>query len=223
VVLGSSRDVNAALGTSKSPHVQRLDRRYTRKRGKSNAAVGSLVSIPNLITLARILLVPVLIWAITSGETRIAFLLFLAAGVSDAVDGFLAKRFGMATELGAYLDPLADKAMIVSIYVALGVAEAIPRWLVILVVSRDVMIVGAVILSWLVDRPVKLKPLMVSKANTVAQIALALVVLAALGFDFDASLATVLLTALVAALTLLSIAFYVAEWVRHMNGANSGH
>jgi cardiolipin synthase (CMP-forming) len=181
------------------------------------------VSIPNLITLARILLVPILIWAITSGETRIAFLLFLAAGVSDAVDGFLAKRFGMATELGAYLDPLADKAMIVSIYVALGVAEAIPRWLVILVVSRDVMIVGAVILSWLVDRPVKLKPLMVSKANTVAQIALALVVLAALGFDFDASLATVLLTALVAALTLLSIAFYVAEWVRHMNGANSGH
>jgi cardiolipin synthase len=181
------------------------------------------VSIPNLITLARILLVPILIWAITSGETRIAFLLFLAAGVSDAVDGFLAKRFGMATELGAYLDPLADKAMIVSIYVALGVAEAIPRWLVILVVSRDVMIVGAVILSWLVDKPVKLKPLMVSKANTVAQIALALVVLAALGFDFDASLATVLLTALVAALTLLSIAFYVAEWIRHMNAANSEH
>ena len=168
-------------------------------------------------------MVPILIWAITSGETRIAFLLFLAAGVSDAVDGFLAKRFGMATELGAYLDPLADKAMIVSIYVALGVAEAIPRWLVILVVSRDVMIVGAVILSWLVDKPVKLKPLMVSKANTVAQIALALVVLAALGFDFDAMLATVLLTALVAALTLLSIAFYVAEWIRHMNAADSGH
>lgn len=180
------------------------------------------MSIPNLITLARILSVPILIWAITAGEMRIAFLLFLAAGVSDAVDGFLAKRFGMATELGAYLDPLADKAMIVSMYVALGVAEAIPRWLVILVVSRDVMIVGAVILSWLVDKPVKLKPLMVSKANTVAQIALALVVLAALGFDFDADVATLLLTALVASLTLLSIAFYVAEWVRHMNTAEPG-
>ena len=210
--------------------MQRLDRRYTRNRGEQErrrtgvgATRGAHLSIPNLITLARILLVPILIWAITSGEMRIAFLLFLAAGVSDAVDGFLAKRFGMATELGAYLDPLADKTMIVSIYVALGVANAVPRWLVILVVSRDVMIVGAVILSWLVDRPVKLKPLMVSKANTVAQIALALVVLAALGFDFDASLATVLLTALVAALTLLSIAFYVADWIRHMNAANSGH
>ena len=151
------------------------------------------MSIPNLITLARILLVPVVVWAITSGEMRIAFLLFLAAGVSDAVDGFLAKRFGMATALGAYLDPLADKAMIVSIYVALGIAEAIPRWLVILVVSRDIMIVGAVMLSWLVDRPVTLKPLLVSKLNTVAQIVLALVVLGALAFGLDAELPIVML------------------------------
>jgi cardiolipin synthase (CMP-forming) len=181
------------------------------------------VSIPNLITLARILLVPVVIWAITSGEMRVAFLLFFAAGLSDAVDGFLAKRFGMATELGAYLDPVADKAMIVSIYVALGIAEALPRWLVILVVSRDVMIVGAVILSWLVDKPIALKPLLVSKLNTAAQIALALTILAAIGFTFDATVAVEGLTVLVASLTLLSIAFYVVEWVRHMNAAESGH
>ncbi len=162
---------------------------------------------------------PVVVWAITAGQMQIAFALFLAAGISDAVDGFLAKRFGMATELGAYLDPLADKAMLVSIYVALGITEAVPRWLVILVVSRDIMIVSAVILSWLVDKPVPLKPLMVSKLNTVAQIVLALVVMAALGFSFNAHIAVVALTALVAALTLVSIAFYVAEWVRHMNAA----
>jgi cardiolipin synthase (CMP-forming) len=128
----------------------------------------------------------------------------------------------MATELGAYLDPLADKAMLVSIYVALGITDAVPRWLVILVVSRDIMIVSAVILSWLVDKPVPLKPLRVSKLNTVAQIALACVVMAAIGFDFDATMAVVTLTALVTALTLLSIAFYVAEWVRHMNRAEIG-
>jgi len=180
------------------------------------------LSIPNLITLGRILLVPVVVWAITAGEMRIAFVLFLAAGISDAVDGFLAKRFGMATELGAYLDPLADKAMLVSIYVALGITEAVPRWLVILVVSRDIMIVSAVILSWLVDKPVPLKPLLVSKLNTVAQIGLACVVMAALGFGFNAEIATVALTALVTALTLLSVAFYVAEWVRHMNAAEAG-
>jgi cardiolipin synthase len=160
--------------------------------------------------LARILAVPVILWAITSGEMRIAFALFLAAGLSDLVDGYLAKRFGMATELGAYLDPLADKAMIVSIYVALGIVEAIPRWLVILVVSRDIMIVSAVILSWLVDKPVKLKPIAVSKLNTVAQIVYATVVLAALTFGWEIPLVIGVLMAVVAVLTLLSVAFYVA-------------
>ncbi len=101
------------------------------------------LSIPNLITLARILLVPVLVWAIASDQIRIAFGLFLAAGLSDAIDGFLAKRFGMATVLGAYLDPLADKAMLVSIYVMLAVAGTLPLWLVIAVVSRDLMILAA--------------------------------------------------------------------------------
>jgi cardiolipin synthase (CMP-forming) len=178
---------------------------------------GAGLTIPNLITLARILMVPVIVWAIASNQMQIAFALFLAAGLSDLIDGFLAKRFGMATELGAYLDPLADKAMIVSIYVTLGIQEAIPRWLVILVVSRDIMIVSAVILSWLVDKPVKLKPLTVSKLNTVAQILLALLVLASLAIGFDAELAIMALTVLVAVLTLLSVAFYVAAWVRHMN------
>ena len=178
------------------------------------------MSIPNLITLARILAVPVILWAITSGEMRIAFALFLAAGLSDLIDGFLAKRFGMATELGAYLDPLADKAMIISIYVALGIVEAIPRWLVILVVSRDIMIVSAVILSWLVDKPVKLKPIAVSKLNTVAQIVYATVVLAALTFGWEIPLVKGVLIGLVATLTLLSVAFYVAEWVRHMNATD---
>ena len=124
------------------------------------------MSIPNLITLARILLVPVVVWAIATGQMYFAFLLFLAAGISDAVDGFLAKRFGMKTELGAYLDPLADKVLIVSIYVALGITGVIPLWIVILVVSRDFMIVGAIILSWLIDRPVAIRPHMISKVNT---------------------------------------------------------
>jgi cardiolipin synthase (CMP-forming) len=181
------------------------------------------LSIPNLITLGRILLVPVVVWAITSGEMRIAFVLFLAAGISDAVDGFLAKNFHMASELGAYLDPLADKALIVSIYVSLGIAAVLPIFLVILVVSRDIMIISAFLLAWLVGRPMPVRPLMVSKANTVAQIVLATVVLAEQAFRFDAGLATKLTMALVAILTLLSIAFYLAEWIRHMNSFGAGH
>jgi cardiolipin synthase (CMP-forming) len=121
------------------------------------------VSIPNIITLGRILLVPFIVWAIASSQMEIAFAIFIVAGVSDAVDGFLAKRFNMASELGALLDPLADKALLVSIYVALGIWGAVPRWIVILVVSRDIMIVTAVIVSWLFGKPIPMKPLMVSK------------------------------------------------------------
>lgn len=184
---------------------------------RRRASAGALkLSIPNLITLARILMVPVVVWAITSGEMLVAFVLFLIAGVSDAVDGFLAKRFNMASEVGAYLDPIADKALIVSIYVSLGIAEAIPRWLVILVVSRDIMIVGAVLLSWLLGRPMAVKPLLVSKLNTVAQIVFACLVLAALGFRFDLGPVAVIGMATVTILTLLSIGFYLAEWIRHI-------
>src|SRR5580704_19313872 len=109
---------------------------------------GRSLDLPNLITIGRILLVPVVVWAIASKEMQVAFLVFLIAGVSDAVDGFLAKRLGMTSNLGAHLDPLADKVLIVSIYVALGVTEAVPRWIVILVVSRDILIIGGVMLAW---------------------------------------------------------------------------
>ena len=180
------------------------------------------MSIPNLITLGRILLVPVVVWAIASNAMWVAFVLFLVAGVSDGVDGFLAKRFGWATELGAYLDPLADKALIVSIYLTLGINGDIPRWLVILVVSRDILIVGGIMLSWLIGNPLKIKPLLVSKLNTVAQIAFACVVLGSLGFQIEVSMLKLVLMGLVAVLTLLSIAAYLAEWVRHMNSATAG-
>jgi cardiolipin synthase len=180
------------------------------------------LSIPNLITLARIILVPVVVWAIASDNLRLAFLLFLAAAISDGVDGFLAKRFGWKTELGAYLDPLADKVLIVSIYVSLGITGVIPLWIVILVVSRDFMIVGAIILSWLVGQPVQIKPHVVSKINTGVQILFACLVLASHGYNFDAEPVLTLVMALVAVLTLLSVGLYLAEWMRHMNSTETG-
>lgn len=175
------------------------------------------MNIPNIITLGRILLVPVIIWAIASNQMTIAFGTFVVAGVSDAVDGFLAKRFNMTTDIGALLDPVADKALLVSIYVALGISGDIPRWLVILVVSRDFMIVGAVIVSWLLDNPVPMKPLMVSKLNTVAQVAFAALILASLGFGFNAAPYEIILMLCVTVLTLLSVSFYLVEWARHMS------
>jgi cardiolipin synthase (CMP-forming) len=181
------------------------------------------LSIPNLITLGRIILVPIVVWAIISGEMVLAFSLFLLAGISDGVDGFLAKRFRMASELGAYLDPLADKALLVSIYVALGIARALPISLVILVVSRDIMIISGFMLSWLVGKPMAVRPHPVSKLNTVAQILLAALVLAERALGFDAGVLLTVGIVLVAILTLLSIAFYLAEWIRHMNSFGVGH
>jgi cardiolipin synthase len=177
----------------------------------------NIANIPNIITLARIMLVPIVVWAIASNQMEIAFAVFIVAGVSDAVDGFLAKRFNMTSELGALLDPLADKALLVSIYIALGIWGAIPRWIVILVVSRDIMIVSAVIVSWLFGKPVQMKPLMVSKLNTAAQVAFAALVLGSLGFGFQLSPYDFILMALVTVFTLSSVSLYLVEWIRHMS------
>ena len=122
------------------------------------------MNIPNTLTLARIVLVPLVIWLIVTHEMTAAFVLFLLAGVSDAADGYLAKRFQWRTELGSYLDPIADKLLLMSIYVTLGFSNHLPAWLVIAVVSRDILIIGAFLLSWVLSRPVPVHPLMSPRA-----------------------------------------------------------
>lgn len=176
------------------------------------------MTIPNLITVGRLFLVPLVIVMIVNARWDFAFILFVVAGVSDAIDGFLAKRCGMASELGAWLDPIADKALIVSIYITLALVGAVPIWLVILVVSRDLMIVAAVLLSWLLDRPVTIAPIMVSKLNTAAQIAFAALALGSRAFGIDPGPAAVVAELVVALLTLASMTAYLAFWLRHMAG-----
>ena len=94
------------------------------------------MSVPNLITIFRILLVPLTMWLIVTGKYLPAFLVFIVAGISDGIDGFVAKKFNQVTELGTYLDPLADKLLLVSIYLAMGFLTLMPPLLVITVVSR---------------------------------------------------------------------------------------
>jgi len=175
--------------------------------------------VPNLITMGRLILVPVIIYLIGSQAYEAAFWVFVAAGISDGVDGFIAKRFGYTTTLGAYLDPVADKALLVSIFVSLGMQELIPYWLVILVVSRDVLIVGAVLISWLIGFAVTMRPLMVSKVNTTAQIAYAAGVLAVLGFQFELQMGSLLVLAayLTGLTTVVSGASYLVDWIRDVS------
>jgi len=174
------------------------------------------VNIPNALTLARIILVPLIVWLIITHEMAAAFVLFLLAGLSDAADGYLAKRFGWHTELGAYLDPIADKALLVSIYVTLGFANHLPVWLVIAVVSRDILIIGAFILSWILSRPVTVYPLLVSKANTLAQLVLASLVLAELALGLGLELFVAVCIWVTGALTILSATVYFWVWLKHM-------
>jgi cardiolipin synthase (CMP-forming) len=175
-----------------------------------------LVSLPNLITLARLLLAPLAVSMIASQRFVEAFLIFLAAGISDAVDGYIAKRFDLRTELGAYLDPLADKALLVSIYVTLAISGVVPTALAILVVSRDLMILAAVVVSWLLNNPVAIRPVLVSKINTTAQIAFAALVLGAKAYGLSPVPGQDIAVWLVAASTLASGGVYIGQWLSHM-------
>ncbi|MCP5368737.1 MAG: CDP-alcohol phosphatidyltransferase family protein [Hyphomicrobiales bacterium] len=173
-----------------------------------------MVNVPNLITLARILSVPVAVWLVLTGHMLAAFWVFVAAGISDAMDGFIAKRFNAVTELGAYLDPLADKALLVSVYVTLGQQEYLATWLVILVVFRDVLIVAGALLFETLTHSLTMQPLMISKVNTAAQIVLAALVLGFNGFGIDDRMAVQVMVPVVAVTTLASGAAYVIKWSR---------
>ncbi|TVR09874.1 MAG: CDP-alcohol phosphatidyltransferase family protein [Salinarimonadaceae bacterium] len=174
------------------------------------------MTIPNLITIFRFMLVPVVIVAILQEYWLVAFVLFVLAGVSDGVDGYVARRFDMRSELGAFIDPLADKALLVSIFVTLAIVGVLPVLFAVVVVARDVLIVMGVLVSWLLRRPMKIAPLMISKANTCVQIAFAALVLGALAFSFDLGAMTGPLVLLVTALTIVTAAAYLVVWLRHM-------
>lgn len=172
--------------------------------------------LPNFITLARLVLTPAAIVMIAEDRWRTAFLIFVVAGVSDALDGWLAKTFSLQSELGAVLDPLADKALIISIFVALAVIGQAPVWLAILIVSRDALILGGVGVAWFLGRPIAVRPHRISKATTAAQLLLAALVLFGEAYGFRNQWLETLLVAGVAALTIASASVYLRVWVQHM-------
>jgi cardiolipin synthase len=174
------------------------------------------VTPPNIISLARLISVPLIVWLMLEHRYAAAFWLFIAAGISDGVDGFLAKRFDWRTRLGSFLDPLADKALLVSIYVTLGMQGYLPSWLVILVVSRDILIVGAVLLSLFLGHGLHVEPLRISKANTVAQIGLAGLMLGSMDYGVAVEWIVCFGSIVVALTTIASGTSYVAAWVREM-------
>ncbi|WP_192181404.1 CDP-alcohol phosphatidyltransferase family protein [Mesorhizobium amorphae] len=180
------------------------------------------MTIPNMITIMRFVLVPAVVLAMLQAHWGWAFAGFLVAGISDGVDGFIARRYNQHSELGAYLDPMADKVLLVSVFVVMGFIGELPLWLVVTMVSRDALIICAVLLSTVMAHPVEMKPLFVSKANTAIQIVLAAVVLGELALDILLDPLRPALILLSGVLTVASAAAYLVGWLRHMSGNGEG-
>ncbi len=180
------------------------------------------MTIPNFITVARLFAVPLIVWLMIRDYYLLAVIAFAVTGISDAVDGFIARRYGQASELGGYLDPIADKALLVSVFVTLGFKGVLPLWLIMLAVSRDILIVGAVILAWMIHKPLAMRPHWVSKVNTAAQILLIALALGERAGVSGFAIAVQIGIFVVAASTVLSAASYLREWNRHMSDGGGG-
>jgi cardiolipin synthase len=178
--------------------------------------------IPNLLCIARMLLVPPLVWLIARGEYRVALSLFIVAGATDALDGFLAKRFEWRTQLGGLLDPAADKLLLSSVFLTLGFSGLVALWLVALVVLRDVVIAtGALVYRGLIGSFTwRARPL--SKANTASQLAFVLATLTRAALGTPSAAVCQVLGALVVTTTILSGADYVWRWSRRAWAATHG-
>lgn len=174
-----------------------------------------LLTAANIVTFARLCAVPIAVWLALQGALQIAFWLFAAAGASDALDGWLA-RHGQKSSVGAVLDPLADKALLISMAVTLAALGLLPAWIVILIVFRDVMIVGGVLVLMVAGEAVAIRPLAIAKLATALQILLVGAVLFAAAYGVLDTQAILALLWATAAMTLASGAAYVRQvaWAR---------
>jgi cardiolipin synthase len=182
-------------------------------RNASVTGTGSLINPANIITFARICAVPLAFWLMLAHRIDQAFVLFVAAGLSDALDGWLARRYG-GNIIGAMMDPVADKALLVTMYITLAAVHVLPDWLAILVVFRDMVIVGGVVILFVMGNAVAIRPLYISKLNTALQILLVAVSLLEGGFGLGLPILRALLIWCVAATTLASGAAYVWNTAR---------
>lgn len=178
------------------------------------------MNLPNFISLGRLFLTPLLIWLIVSDHLDTAFWIFLIAGVSDILDGLLARLLKNQTTIGRYLDPIADKVLLIAVFITLGVKGYISEWLVILVVFRDVMILGGALILHISNKPVAIKPIMISKVNTFFQIVLVGSVLGQPLIGLSFSLLEVLFY-ITSATTIISGITYVIKWIRELNDNES--
>lgn len=138
---------------------------------------GSPINIPNVLTIVRILLAPIFVLLLSRQLYPLALFVFAIAGLTDGLDGFIARYFNQRTALGAYLDPMADKMLLMSAYIVLVVLDVIPDWIAVIVIARDVIIVLGIAIFTMTERKYEVRPSIISKITTAAQIILVLLTL----------------------------------------------
>jgi cardiolipin synthase len=176
------------------------------------------MNIPNSLTILRILLIPVYVGFMTYGKYGLALLALLVAGFTDAIDGPIARKLNQRTRLGTFLDPLADKLLLTSGFISLSMLHLVPSWLVILVVSRDVIILLGTAVAHVTNTPIDITPTFLGKGTTLLQLSYVLLVVLLTWRGLGLSALTPLLVAMVG-FTLASGLHYLYRGYRYTNAA----
>ncbi len=175
------------------------------------------MNLPNILTLTRVLLIPFFVIFIINKNFQWAFFTFAVAGITDGVDGLIARITHQRTELGAYLDPIADKLLLSSAFISLAIIEFIPSWLVVIVITRDVIILVGFLVMWLTNYHPEINPSLLSKMTTAFQIITILLVLM-IGYSPTFQQLSVIAIYATAVLTILSGLQYIYTGTRILNG-----
>jgi len=175
------------------------------------------MNLPNILTLTRVLLIPVFIILIINKHFGLALVTFAIAGITDAIDGLIARITHQRTELGAYLDPIADKILLASAFITLAIIEVLPSWLTILVITRDVIILVGLLVMILTNYHPKIQPSLLSKITTVFQISTILLILMAGHNPIFYKLSTVAIYG-ATFFTIISGSHYIYIGTRILNG-----
>lgn len=180
------------------------------------------MTIPNILTLLRIALVPLMVVMLLCGSFMAALVLFAVAGVTDALDGFIARHFNQMSRLGSFLDPLADKVLIVAMYGVLAGIGMLPVWLAVLVIGRDLVILSGALFWFLRIGELEMEPTLSSKINMIVQVVFVCIVIAtAAGFPLPVNLQPLLIL-VAGGIALFSGGQYIAIWLKRYRSVKTG-
>ena len=168
--------------------------------------------LPNILTIFRIILVPFSLTHLLIGNHLLAFYLFIIAGLSDGVDGYLARRFNWSSYFGSFADPLADKLLLISAFIALAYIDKLPMWAMILVIVRDITIMSGAAAWYCLLGEIDFKPMLLSKCNTVLQVLLVFLLLFELAYNAIPEFLITIVLASVVFTTIVTFIGYVWVW-----------